>query len=191
MINFKNSKFIKSIARYEQAPGNLLPEVLLCGKSNVGKSSLINALTRNSSLAFTSSKPGHTKLLNYFNIDDKFYLIDAPGYGYAKGGVNLDKLFKELMDDYFSNSKNISLVLLLFNSERTLNYSDEELLSYLNKKNIPFKVIFTKIDKLNQKEKSALISYINELGLSDKYYLVSHKNQKLLDNLKAMIENNL
>lgn len=190
-MNFNNTTFIKSIERYEQAPGNKLPEVLLCGKSNVGKSSLVNALCGRVSLAYTSSKPGHTKLLNYFLVDNSFYLVDAPGYGYAKGGIDLDKLFKNLMDDYFSNSKSLKLVLLLFNSERTLNDNDEELLSYLISHHIPFKVVFTKIDKLNQKEKSALLKYISELGISDNYLFVSTSNKKLIANLQATIEKHL
>ena len=97
MINFRNTKFIKSTKTLEDAPKGRLPEILIVGRSNAGKSSLINALVDNKNLAFTSSKPGHTRLLNYYSVDEKFYLVDAPGYGYAKGGIDLDALFGEMI----------------------------------------------------------------------------------------------
>lgn len=190
MINFKNARFITSISDYTSNKLNPRSEVLLIGKSNVGKSSLINALTNNSKLAKTSSKPGHTKLLNYFEIDKRFYLVDAPGYGYASGGVDLDKLFKDLMDNYFNNTKNLKLALLLFNSERTLNDNDEEILTYLKSKNIPYLLVFTKSDKLNQKEKAALEKYIHSLK-EDKYLLFSTKNSASITKLQNFIENNI
>ena len=83
MINFSKAKFIKSAQTYSQKPEKNLKEIVFVGKSNVGKSSLINALVKNKGLAKTSSKPGYTKLLNYFEIDEKFYLVDAPGYGFT------------------------------------------------------------------------------------------------------------
>jgi len=187
MINFVNASFVKSSSNYNEAPGNKMPEVLLCGKSNVGKSSLINALTNHKSLAYTSSKPGHTKLLNFFNVDEKFYLVDSPGYGYAKGNVDLDKIFKDLMDDYFSSTSSLKLVILLLNSERTINDSDEELIKYITSHNLPLKVVFTKADKLNQKETSAIIKYASTIGVNEPL-LVSIKNLKQLGILRKTIE---
>ena len=105
MINFLNATFIKSCPNRDERPQGQKPEVLIVGRSNVGKSSLINALTQRKKLAFTSSKPGHTRLLNYYDIDGQFYLVDAPGYGYAKGGIDLDKLFAEMMESYFADNK--------------------------------------------------------------------------------------
>ncbi len=187
MINYANVSFVKSVSKYDEAPGNKMPEVLLCGKSNVGKSSLLNAIVERKSLAFTSSKPGHTKLLNYFNVDNSYYLVDSPGYGYAKGGIDLDKLFKELMDDYFAKSTSLKIVIFLLNSERTLSDTDEEFLKYLQDKNLPYKVVFTKVDKLNQKGLSALNKYAKELNIEDPL-LVSNKSNKSLSILRKVIE---
>ena len=104
MINYKNSTFVKSTPSVKERPSDLYSEVLIVGKSNVGKSSLINRLCTKKSLAYTSSKPGHTRLLNYYNIDNAFYLVDAPGYGFAKGGIDLDRLFGTMMDEYFTDN---------------------------------------------------------------------------------------
>ena len=153
MINFKNATFIKSLTNVKEKPSGQLPEVLIVGKSNVGKSSLINALTSKNRLAFTSSKPGHTKLLNYYNIDNRFYLVDAPGYGYAKGGVDLDRLFGEMMESYFVDNKELKLVLLLLDSRREMNQNDLEILEYVRKEDIPYYVVITKLDKVPSHEK--------------------------------------
>ena len=156
MINFSNTKFIKSAPSLKDAPQGQFPEVLLVGKSNVGKSSMINALCNKKALAFTSSKPGHTRLLNYYNVDDKLYLVDAPGYGYAKGGFDLDRLFGEMMEDYFANAKRLKLVIVLLDSRRELSEDDLEIIEYLQSKNIRYVLNFTKVDKINQSEKYKL-----------------------------------
>ena len=102
MINFKNTRFIKSLPSIKLKEDDKLKEVLFVGRSNVGKSSLLNCLCDNKNLAFVSSKPGHTKLLNFYNVDQKFYLVDAPGYGYSKSNISEINLFSEMMEDYFS-----------------------------------------------------------------------------------------
>lgn len=165
MINFSNSKFVKSSPNVKQAPQGEFPEVLLVGKSNVGKSSLINGLCNKKAMAFTSSKPGHTRLLNYYNVDDKLYLVDAPGYGYAKGGFDLDKLFGEMMDDYFSNATRLKLVIVLLDSRRELGINDVEIINYLIDKDIPYLLVCTKSDKTNQKEKASLNKHLKEMGI--------------------------
>ena len=124
MINFNNVSFVKSTPSVKERPQDQIPEVLIVGKSNVGKSSLINTLCQRKSLAYTSSKPGHTRLLNYYNIDNKFFLVDAPGYGYAKGGVDLDRLFGTMMDEYFTDNPYLKLVLLLIDSRREFGEND-------------------------------------------------------------------
>ena len=167
MINFTNTTFVKSAPNLASAPQGGYPEVLLVGRSNVGKSSLINALCNKKALAFTSSKPGHTRLLNYYNVDDKLYLVDAPGYGFAKGGFDLDKLFGEMMSDYFSKASRLKMVLILLDSRRELNEDDIDIINYLNDKNIKYALIFTKVDKINQSEKYHLTKSLKELGLID------------------------
>ena len=138
---------------------------MLVGKSNVGKSSLINALCNKKSLAYVSGKPGHTRLLNYYNIDDKIYLVDAPGYGYAKGGFDLDKLFGEMMEDYLSKATRLKLVLILLDSRRELGENDVEIINYIRERDINHLLVFTKLDKINQKEKSQLLKHLSEIGI--------------------------
>ena len=189
MINFKNSTFIKSLTDVKEKPSGQLPEVLIVGKSNVGKSSLINALTSHTRLAFTSSKPGHTKLLNYFNIDNKFYLVDAPGYGYAKGGVDLDRLFGEMMEQYFVDNRELKLVLLLLDSRREFNQNDLEILDYVQKENIPYYLVVTKVDKVNQSEKAKLNKHLKEMNVSSEIiYYTSSNEPRSLDKLRSAIE---
>lgn len=192
MINFLNATFIKSCPNRNEKPQAQKPEVLIVGRSNVGKSSLINALTQKKKLAFTSSKPGHTRLLNYYDIDNKFYLVDAPGYGYAKGGIDLDRLFAEMMSSYFDNNTDLKLVLILLDARRELSEDDLEIVEYVKENNIPFALVITKYDKVNQKEKSALNRYLKEMGLANEqvFYTSILKNDSL-SLLKKGIENSL
>lgn len=192
MINFLNATFIKSCPNRNEKPQAQKPEVLIVGRSNVGKSSLINALTQKKKLAFTSSKPGHTRLLNYYDIDNKFYLVDAPGYGYAKGGIDLDRLFAEMMSSYFDNNSDLKLVLILLDARRELSEDDLEIVEYVKENSIPFALVITKYDKVNQKEKSALNRYLKEMGLANEqvFYTSILKNDSL-SLLKKGIENSL
>lgn len=187
MINFSAIEFVTSSKGLANAPKDNFPQVLLCGRSNVGKSSFINAISARKNLAFTSSKPGHTKLLNYFLVDKKMYFVDAPGYGYAVGGVDLDTLFGNLMNEYFT-CPNLKLVIILLDSRRELSNDDIELINYVDSKNIPLLFVFTKADKLNQKEKSACIKHIKEVGVGDEYYFTSILEPKSFAPIKGKIE---
>ena len=188
MINFRNSTFIKSTPSVKERPLDQFPEVLIVGKSNVGKSSLINALCQRKALAFTSSKPGHTRLLNYYNIDNAFYLVDAPGYGYAKGGIDLDRLFGEMMEEYFVDNQFLKLVLLLIDSRREFSENDLEILHYLQENNIPYFVVITKTDKINQKGKSQLNKRLIELDIKENIYFTSVNEPRTLEKLRSGIE---
>ena len=188
MINFKISTFIKSTPSVKERPLDQFPEVLIVGKSNVGKSSLINSLCQRKALAFTSSKPGHTRLLNYYNIDNKFFLVDAPGYGYAKGGIDLDRLFGEMMEGYFTDNPYLKLVLLLIDSRREFSENDLEILDYLKDNQIPYFVVITKTDKINQKGRSALNKRLKELEVNENVYYTSSLELKSLEKLKSGIE---
>ena len=188
MINFKNSTFVKSTPSVKERPSDLYSEVLIVGKSNVGKSSLINRLCTKKSLAYTSSKPGHTRLLNYYNIDNAFYLVDAPGYGFAKGGIDLDRLFGTMMDEYFTDNEHLKLVLLLIDSRREFGENDLEILDYLKNTKIPYFVVITKVDKVNQKGKSELLKRLKILDINENVYLTSSLVDKTLDTLKRDIE---
>ena len=188
MINFNNVSFVKSTPSVKERPQDQLPEVLIVGKSNVGKSSLINTLCQRKSLAYTSSKPGHTRLLNYYNIDNKFFLVDAPGYGYAKGSVDLDRLFGTMMDEYFTDNDYLKLVLLLIDSRREFGENDTEILNYLIESKIPYFVVITKTDKINQKGRSELNKRLKEMNVLENVYFTSSLSNRTLDKLKTGIE---
>lgn len=192
MINFTNATFIKSCPTRKEKPQDLKPEVLIVGKSNVGKSSLINALCNKKKIAFTSSKPGHTRLLNYYNIDNSFYLVDAPGYGYAKGGLDLDRLFANMMDSYFDNNQELKLVLVLLDARRELSLDDQEIINFVKESGYPFNLVITKMDKVNQKEKAALNKRLKESGFSlDNVFYTSSLDNEGLNILKKGIEKSL
>ena len=188
MINFANTTFVKSAPDLVNAPQGGYPEVLLVGRSNVGKSSLINALCHKKGLAFTSSKPGHTRLLNYYDVDHQLYLVDAPGYGYAKGGFDLDKLFMTMMDDYFSKVTRLKRVLVLLDSRRELNEDDVDIINYLIEKDIKFTLVFTKVDKVNQSEKYHLLKSLKEMGINeDEIFFSSTLKVKTLEPIRALL----
>ena len=192
MINFTNVNFVKSCPNRKEKPQDVKPEVLVVGKSNVGKSSLINALCDKKRLAFTSSKPGHTRLLNYYDIDKKFYIVDAPGYGYAKGGIDLDRLFAEMMDSYFSNNRELKLVLVLLDARREISNDDQEIIDYIKESGFPYFIVITKIDKVNQKEKAALNKRLKAQDFAPEcvFYTSSLDNEGL-NLLKKGIEKSL
>ena len=192
MINFTNVNFVKSCPNRKEKPQDIKPEVLVVGKSNVGKSSLINALCAKKRLAFTSSKPGHTRLLNYYDVDKRFYLVDAPGYGYAKGGVDLDRLFAEMMESYFSSNHELKLVLILLDSRREINTDDQEIIDYVKDSGYPYFIIITKVDKINQKEKAAMNKRIKEQQFNPEcVFYTSSLDSKGLNELKKGIEKSL
>ena len=192
MINFTNATFVKSCPNRKEKPQDLKPEVLIVGKSNVGKSSLINALCGKKKLAFTSSKPGHTRLLNYYEIDGKFYLVDAPGYGYAKTGIDLDRLFASMMESYFDNNHELKLVLILLDARREVSRDDQEIIDFVKESNYPYAVVITKIDKVNQKEKAALNKRLKAQQFAPEcvFYTSSLDNEGL-NQLKKGIEKSL
>lgn len=186
MINFNKAKFIKSAPTFKLKPEKNLEEIVFVGKSNVGKSSLINALVKNKSLAKTSSKPGYTKLLNYFEIDEKFYLVDAPGYGYtASGGKHLDS-FSEMMETYFDNPS-LAGVVFIVDSRHKLSKDDEGFYEFIKDKGIPFILVASKSDKLNQSEKAAIKKHItNDIGIEE-FVLVSVTKNVGLDEVRTKI----
>ena len=188
MINFKNSSFVKSTPSVNERPPESFPEVLIVGKSNVGKSTLINTMCSKKAMAFTSSKPGHTRLLNYYNIDNRFYLVDAPGYGFARGGIDLDRLFGEMMSEYFSDNQFLKLVLLLIDSRREFTENDLEILDFLKENKIPYFIVITKNDKINQKGKSELNKRLKQLEVSDHVYFTSSLVPSSLEKLRSGIE---
>ena len=192
MINFNNVTFVKSAPTRKEKPQVVKSEVLIVGKSNVGKSSLINALCSKKKMAFTSSKPGHTRLLNYYDIDNQFYLVDAPGYGYAKGGLDLDRLFAQMMESYFDNNKELKLVLILLDARRELSEDDQEIIDFVKESNVSYFIVVTKYDKVNQKEKAALNKHLASEGFNkEQVFFTSSLNNDGLNLLKKGIEKSI
>lgn len=190
MINFKNTRFIKSLPAIKLKEDDKLKEVLFVGRSNVGKSSLLNCLCDNKNLAFVSSKPGHTKLLNFYNVDQKFYLVDAPGYGYSKSNISEINLFSEMMEDYFSNTFNLALVVFLLDSRRKLNDDDLQLINFFKEENINFVIVLTKADKLNQSQRYQITHHIKDtlnINIDDMIFTSTLKKENI-DKLKKSIE---
>mgnify|MGYP005724634151 FL=1 len=144
----KSSNFIKSSSKAIDCPNNDIPEFVFIGRSNVGKSSLINMLTQNKKLAKISGNPGKTLLINHFFINNNWYLVDLPGYGYAKISKKEKKKIKNIILDYFTNRNKITMTFLLIDLRLDPQQIDIEFMNWLDKKNINFKIIFTKEDKL-------------------------------------------
>ena len=152
MIEFRNAKYVISAPDYSLRPKDRLPEIVFIGKSNVGKSTLINLLT-GQKLAYSSKSAGKTKLLNYFLIDNSFYLVDSPGYGYTAYGSKEDESFSQMMEGYFQNPL-LKGAVLLCDIRRSLGDSEKSMISYLEEVGVPYVLVFTKSDKALQKEKA-------------------------------------
>lgn len=170
-------KFIKSVYRIEDLPKEGIPELVLCGRSNVGKSSFINSLSKQNNVAKTSSTPGKTRSLNYYLVEDKFYIVDLPGYGYAKVSLKAKTEWQKLIADYLLNSKNIALAYHIIDSRHSATNLDILLNEMLVRQDIVYSIILSKVDKLNQSEKSKSIKRIMiqfpELSLGDNLFLYS------------------
>jgi GTP-binding protein len=160
---FENQKFILSAYNIEQVPNNKIPQIILCGKSNVGKSSFINSVFNRKDLAKVSSTPGKTRSINFYLIDDKFYLVDLPGYGYAKVSKKERENWAKLIKVYLSKTTTIKFAFHFIDSRHNPSELDILLNKTLNFYSIPYAVIFNKIDKLKQSEISANAKRIMEL----------------------------
>jgi len=146
-INFRKAKFKALAASIDQCPDLNEPEIVMSGRSNVGKSSLINALADNKKLARVSQTPGKTRVVVFFEIDDRFLIADLPGYGYAKVSRNKKAQFSALADSYFTSGRNFDLVLHLMDIRREPSEEDVAMLEYMNSNSIRYFVVFTKCDK--------------------------------------------
>ena len=174
-----NAKFIKSASKKEEFILDNLPQIAFVGRSNVGKSSLINLLTNNSKLAKTSSMPGRTRLVNYFNINNQFYLVDLPGYGYARASKNTTSAWDSVMNDYFLNNPQLKLVLLLLDCRIDPTNLDLQMLDYLFENEIKVALVLTKADKLNKSELNAQISKLsNQLRFNKSLIVATSASKK-------------
>jgi len=144
--------FVISNTDVRKAPQEPLPEYAFIGRSNVGKSSLINMLTHQKKLAKTSGTPGKTQLINHFKINDNWFLVDLPGYGYARTSKSTKKRFQKLITDYFEKRKNMVNAFVLVDVRHEPQKVDMAFMQWLGENNIPFSIVFTKADKLSHNE---------------------------------------
>lgn len=149
-IDFRKTKFAALAASIKQCPEADMPEVVLSGRSNVGKSSLINALADNKKLARVSQTPGKTRAVVFFEVDGKLRIADLPGYGYAKVSKEKKAEFSSLADSYFTSGRKLDLVLHLMDIRRDPSKEDVAMLEYMNSNSIRYFVVFTKADKFSK-----------------------------------------
>ena len=153
----KSAEFVISNSRVEKCPTTGLPEYAFIGRSNVGKSSLINMLTARKGLAMTSQKPGKTQLINHFIINDAWYLVDLPGYGYARLGKDSRDSLRRMIEDYVLERKELVLLFVLLDCRHDPQKIDLEFIQWLGEEGVPFALVFTKADKLSKSRLAANI----------------------------------
>jgi ribosome biogenesis GTP-binding protein YsxC/EngB len=170
-MEIKDAKFVISNTDVRKCPNDNLPEYAFIGRSNVGKSSLINMLTSKKGLAMTSSMPGKTLLINHFIINRNWYMVDLPGYGYAQRGKAGRESIRKIIENYILNREQMTCLFVLIDSRHEPQKIDMEFMEWLGENGIPFCIIFTKLDKLSKsawtinkgKYKEALLEQWEEL----------------------------
>ena len=156
-----SAKFLISCENIRQCPTWGLPEIILLGRSNVGKSTFINTLANHKGLAKTSNTPGKTRLINFFNFDDKFIIADLPGYGYAKVSAKMQQEWQKNLEDYLLNRKQLKCLILLVDARHDLQKNDLQMIEWLNFYKLNFRIIATKADCYS---KSKLQSHLKDMG---------------------------
>lgn len=160
----KTAEFLMSNSEVAKCPKDMLPEYAFIGRSNVGKSSLINMLTNHKNLAKTSGRPGKTQLINHFLINKNWFLVDLPGYGYARVSKTSKKKFQKFITDYFEEREQLVLAFVLIDIRHEPQKIDLEFMEYMGENGIPFSIIFTKADKLKPKAiERDVDAYLQEL----------------------------
>ena len=182
-MNVAHAEFVVSNTKVDLCPKTNLPEYAFIGRSNVGKSSLINMLCNKKKLAKTSSRPGKTQLINHFLINKKWYLVDLPGYGYARASKTQKKTFQKFIIDYFTKRKELVSAFLLIDIRHNPQPIDMDFLRWLGENFIPFSIVFTKADKINEKDLERKVSdyllKLKEEWESLPQYFVTSSEKKL------------
>ncbi len=182
-MHIHKAELVTSGVKEEHYPKIDLPEIILAGRSNVGKSTFINTMLNRKNLAYTSSKPGKTQLLNFFNINDKFIFVDVPGYGYAKVSKEQQKAFGKMFDNYVQTRENLELAILLIDLRHKPTEDDISMLEYFRYFNLNILVVGTKLDKLKSSEKQAVIKKRKlELGLKSREIFIPYTALKKENN---------
>jgi len=192
-MKIKSAEFVISNTDYKLCPKETHPEYAFIGRSNVGKSSLINALVNRKNLAKTSGKPGKTQLINHFKINDSWFLVDLPGYGYASTSKTNREMFKEMINKYLLNRKNLICLFVLLDIRHNPQSIDLEFIEKMGQEKIPFVMVFTKSDKISQTQISKNIKlYKTEMLKQWEYlpdmFITSSENQNGISEILKFIE---
>ncbi|MDG1291497.1 MAG: ribosome biogenesis GTP-binding protein YihA/YsxC [Flavobacteriaceae bacterium] len=191
-MNVAHAEFLVSNTRVDHCPKSKLPEYAFIGRSNVGKSSLINMLCNRKRLAKTSSRPGKTQLINHFLINNKWHLVDLPGYGYARASKTQKKTFQKFITDYFNKRKELVSAFLLIDIRHEPQPPDLDFMRWLGENYIPFTIVFTKADKIKEREIEKKVSVYLEKLKEDweslpKYFITSSEKRLGRDELLGYI----
>ena len=192
-MQIKTADFITSSSRADMCPDVNLPEYALIGRSNVGKSSLINMLTQRKALAMTSATPGKTMLINHFKINNEWYLVDLPCYGYAKRGKREMEKLKNLISYYVLERKQLTCLFVLIDSRIKPQNIDLEFIHFLGENGVPFGIVFTKADKPKSAELNKNVSaFLKELSKEweelPPHFITSSQNGKGREDFLGYIE---
>ena len=188
----KNMKFKTSVFSPKQLFDTDLKQIVMVGKSNVGKSSFINSLANQKSLAKVGQKPGKTKSINFYNVNDEFFLVDLPGYGYSTMTKQEKENTSKLIEKYINNNQNISHIFFLVDIRHTPTANDRQMYEWLLSKNIPFTIIATKADKIAKtKLDDYLLNITKSLFASEKIIAFSSQNKYNLELIEQIIKENI
>jgi GTP-binding protein len=162
-MEIKKVEFVKSAGKPDDCPKPFYPEIAFIGRSNVGKSSLINFICNNNKLAKVSDTPGKTRTINHYLINGNWYLVDLPGYGFAKLPKQEREKFQKLINDFISQRKTLKCTMVLLDSRLELQNSDKEFILWLANQKLPFAIVLTKIDKLSNAELQKQKNYFEKI----------------------------
>lgn len=187
---FNDCKLVISAASKEQWPETTLPEIVLAGRSNVGKSSFINTMTNRKKLAYVGNTPGKTRLLNFFQLDEELMFVDVPGYGYANASKKMLIQFGEMMEDYFSQRQQKKGLVILVDARHKPSEDDIAMMEYARYYEIPVVVVATKMDKVKPSQKAKCLNVIKKtLDITDKQLVqFSSEKRQGIDNAWNKIE---
>jgi GTP-binding protein len=193
-MKITSAEFIISNSEVAKCPKDILPEYAFIGRSNVGKSSLINMLTNHKNLAKTSGRPGKTQLINHFKINSNWFLVDLPGYGYAKVSKKTKSVFQQFITDYFEKREQLVCAFVLIDIRHEAQNIDVEFMEYMGESEIPFCIIFTKADKISKvKIQSNIAAYAKQMLANNwaempPYFVTSATESKGKEELLSYIE---
>jgi len=190
-MQFQQTRFVKSAPSLNECPPASLPEICFAGRSNVGKSSFINALINRKNLARTSNVPGKTQLINYYNVDDKIYFVDLPGYGFAKVPESVRKQWGEDMRTYLMERESLKLILHLVDARHKPTQLDEDFIYWMAVNKKPFSIILSKSDKLSHNKqmqsKARIKRILKEMNIEVPIILASAETKKGIEETQKLI----